>query len=165
MVDYLIDGIPSHNLQDMARIKEFKTKEDMLMTFEKMSLRQTARNTPKRDSRLAARQETIPAENEGKKDEKRTKNDEEKPKSICCYNCNKLGHLAADCHLPKGYARRARVSNVARWATSPKIAKPRQHRSPQRRLLSWKNQRIKSAPSQAFQERTKKRSLETLIIR
>lgn len=51
MVDYLIDGIPSDNLQDLARMKEFSKKEDMLRVFEKMSLRPLAKNNPKRDLR------------------------------------------------------------------------------------------------------------------
>lgn len=51
MVDYLIDGIPSDHLQDLARMKEFQKKEDMLRTFEKVSLRTPVKNNTKRDSR------------------------------------------------------------------------------------------------------------------
>lgn len=36
-----------------------------------------------------------------KKEEKPLRNEEEKTRSPRCYNCNKLGHLAADCRLPK----------------------------------------------------------------
>ncbi|KMQ87901.1 hypothetical protein RF55_12692 [Lasius niger] len=51
MVDYLIDGIPSDHLQDLARMKEFSRKEEMLRVFEKVSLRPTMKNNSKCDSR------------------------------------------------------------------------------------------------------------------
>lgn len=95
MVDYLIDGIPSDHLQDLARMKEFSKKEDMLRAFEKMSLRPTGKSKPKRDA-VSGKQDTKPADSqkdEKKKKEKETKNDERKSRSPRCYNCNKMGHL------------------------------------------------------------------------
>ncbi|EZA53586.1 hypothetical protein X777_06942 [Ooceraea biroi] len=62
MVDYLIDGIPSDYLQDLARMKEFSTKEDMLRAFEKVSLKLNARNNTKRDPRVAVRHDAKPAD-------------------------------------------------------------------------------------------------------
>ena len=104
IIDYLIDGIPNSHLQDLARIKEFATKEDMLKAFEKISLQSTLKSKPKSDFRATGRRDTKTSDSskdDEKKEEMRTKNDEGKPKNLRCYNCNKLGHLAADCRLPK----------------------------------------------------------------
>lgn len=106
MVDYLIDGIPSDQLQDMARMKEFATKEDMIRVFEKVSLRPTVRINPKRDSRPSGKTDTKPADVQKTseiREEKSMKTDEDKPrpKKTRCYNCNKFGHLAHDCQQPK----------------------------------------------------------------
>ncbi|XP_018406278.1 PREDICTED: uncharacterized protein LOC108782494 [Cyphomyrmex costatus] len=105
MVDYLIDDIPSDHLQDLARMKEFSKKEDMLRVFEKISLRSTAKSNFKRDSRSTNKQDTkLQAElsKDGeKKEEKQEKSEEKKSKKPRCYNCNKFGHLAVDCQQPK----------------------------------------------------------------
>ncbi|XP_011859315.1 PREDICTED: uncharacterized protein LOC105556813 [Vollenhovia emeryi] len=104
LVDYLVDGIPNDYLQDLARMKEFQKKEEMLRVFEKVSLRSTARNHLRRDPRPTGKNDTKSADSQqgnDKKEEKRAKNDEEKPRSPRCYNCNKLGHLAADCRQPE----------------------------------------------------------------
>jgi len=105
MVDYLIDGIPNDHLQNLARMKEFSKKEDMLRVLEKIPLRSTGKTNPKRDIRLSAKDETKSQTNSLKdserKEEKQTKSDEGKPRSLRCYNCNKFGHLAADCPSPK----------------------------------------------------------------
>ncbi|KYN11278.1 Cellular nucleic acid-binding protein like protein [Trachymyrmex cornetzi] len=105
MVDYLIDGIPSDHLQDLARMKEFSKKEDMLRVFEKISLRLTAKSNLKRDLRSTNKQDTKlqgeSSKDGEKKEEKQEKGEEKKLKNPRCYNCNKFGHLAADCQQPK----------------------------------------------------------------
>ncbi|XP_025265055.1 uncharacterized protein LOC112638147 [Camponotus floridanus] len=104
MVDYLIDGIPSDHLQDLARMKEFQKKEDMLRTFEKVSLRTPVKNNTKRDSRPTGKHDVKSADSQKdneKKGENQAKNDEGKLKNPRCYNCNKLGHIASDCRQPK----------------------------------------------------------------
>lgn len=67
-----------------------------------MSLRPTRKNNPKRDLRSAGKSDTKSTELQ-KDDEKKkkAKNDERKPQSFHCHNCNTMGHLAADCKQPK----------------------------------------------------------------
>lgn len=77
LVDYLIDGIPNENLQDMARVKEFATKEDLLRVFQKVSLRPTMKSIPKRDLRPVSKHDTKSADTQ-KMGEKK----EEKPMSL-----------------------------------------------------------------------------------
>lgn len=85
-------------------MKEFSKKEEMLRVIEKVPLRPTVKNNPKRDSRLAGWHDTKSTDSskDGEKgEEKQPKNEEGKLKSLRCYNCNKLGHLATDCRQPK----------------------------------------------------------------
>lgn len=77
MVDYLIDGIPNDHLQDLARMKEFSTKEEMLRAFEKVSLRPIGKTNPKRDSRPAGKNDAKPADSQ-KDSEKREGKPEER---------------------------------------------------------------------------------------
>ncbi|GAB1869223.1 SAP domain-containing protein [Camponotus japonicus] len=39
VIDYVIDGIPDHNLQDQARIMQFESQSDLLESFKKLTLR------------------------------------------------------------------------------------------------------------------------------
>lgn len=64
LVDYLIDGIPSGYLRDLARLKEFQQKEDMLKAFEKMSLRSETKNNSKYDSHIASKHDAKSAKPE-----------------------------------------------------------------------------------------------------
>jgi len=105
MVDYLIDGIPNDHLRNLARMKEFSKKEDMLRGLEKIPLRPTGKTNSRRDTQLPTKDETksqIDSLKDGeRREEKPTKSDEGKSRNPRCYNCNKIGHLAADCRLPK----------------------------------------------------------------
>jgi len=105
MVDYLIDGSPNNHLQNLMRMKEFSIKEDMLRVLEKIPLRSTGKTNPKRDTRLSAKDktksQTDSLKDSERREEKQMKSDEGKSRSPRCYNCNKIGHLAADCRLPK----------------------------------------------------------------
>jgi len=99
LVDYLIDDIPSDHLQDLANIKEFFKKEDILKVFEKISLRPTTKNNSKSDSRPTNKDIKL-ADSQGddeKKKEKQTKNGKGNLKNLHRFNCSKLGHLATDC--------------------------------------------------------------------
>jgi len=77
----------------------------MLRVLEKIPLRSTEKINPKRNTRLSAKDETklqtdLSKDSE-RKEEKQIKSDEGKSRNSRCYNCNKFGHLVADCRLLK----------------------------------------------------------------
>lgn len=109
MVDYLIDGIPNERIRDMARVKEFACKEDMLRVFEKFSLKSEGMNLGRRDSRYYEKidkKNNVSRSNvnrvlEDKKDDQAKKDNEILRKKIRCYNCSKFSHWSNECKEPK----------------------------------------------------------------
>ena len=102
LVDYLIDGIPDISIRNQARIQRFKEKKTLLEAFEKVSLKSDKK------SHGASRYETSDSNNKIKPEDSKTKADESSKfrsggsrTSTRCFNCNKFGHLAPDCTMPR----------------------------------------------------------------
>jgi len=140
----------------------------MLRVLEKIPLRSTGKINPKKDTRLSAKDETKSQtdslKDSERREEKQMKSDEGKSRSPRCYNCNKIGHLAADCRLSKrekgscfqcGEMGHLSKECPTKATTSTKIAV----------VSEAENQVIK--PSVPFQATWKKRKhfLETLIMK
>ena len=75
-IDYLIEGIPDENLQVHAQLQCFKSKSQILQAFAKIQLKE-----PPTKASVSTKTATA------------TK--------LRCFNCNSLGHFAADCRKEK----------------------------------------------------------------
>ena len=101
MVDYVIDGIPDHNLKNQARLHNFAEVENLLKAFEKVSL--TSRKV---NGQSAGRQEAkFPKSNEREAIDGKSSASSGRGKSsrgvLRCYNCYKEGHLSKNCTKPR----------------------------------------------------------------
>ncbi|XP_076660318.1 uncharacterized protein LOC143363643 [Halictus rubicundus] len=85
LVEYLIDGIPDNGIQNQARMCEFKTSSHMLKALRRISLPNGSRNYTRS---TAEKNQQGPNTTRGS------------PSGSRCYNCNRVGHRAADCRLP-----------------------------------------------------------------
>lgn len=85
----MIDGISDINLQNQARMNDYKSAPALLNAFKKISLRSKTENFIKNVTSSTSK---VPIQSFKKK------TDNESPISIKrCYNCNKQGHYAKDC--------------------------------------------------------------------
>ncbi|XP_046868374.1 uncharacterized protein LOC124460838 [Drosophila willistoni] len=75
MVEYIVDGIPDRHLREMACMQRFGSKDDVLAAFVNIVLQ---------------REKPVSLPNVSAK----------KKPTFRCFNCNCLGHLAADCNKP-----------------------------------------------------------------
>ncbi|XP_037929193.1 uncharacterized protein LOC119663656, partial [Teleopsis dalmanni] len=89
LLEYIVEGIPDYGLCSQAKLQCFRDKYQLLEAFHKISLPKPA--TPKQS--LTVRQNTS--------NEKSTSADFVVSASTRCYNCNSLGHVAAECRKPK----------------------------------------------------------------
>ncbi|XP_070075110.1 uncharacterized protein [Drosophila takahashii] len=79
LLEQIIEGVPSANLRDQARIQRFANPEQMQQAFANICLPQIEEiNAPKKSSMEA------PGNND-----------------LRCRNCNSKGHFAKDCRKPK----------------------------------------------------------------
>lgn len=111
MVDYLIDGIPQERLRDMAILKEFVHKEDMLRVFEKISLGSDTSSASRREvqagGKASCRSGTQRSFTTNKwaadvqKNERTNKTSEPVRKKVRCFNCSNFGHISAECKEAK----------------------------------------------------------------
>lgn len=107
VIDYVIDGIPDHNLQDQARIMQFESQSDLLESFKKLTLR--PKKFLDRESKKPTDQGKY--QKEGKSTTKENSVSKGSPassgklssrrKAVKCYNCQEVGHLASACSHPK----------------------------------------------------------------
>lgn len=90
LVDYLIDGIRNRNLQSQARLQMFKSPEDLLNAFSKLT--DWDRGFQRRE----------PAKHMFVKSEKQNnKVSTTSAKDFKCYNCGERGHTSPNCKKPK----------------------------------------------------------------
>lgn len=73
LIDYIIEGISDENLKIHANLQCFKNKTQILQAFSKIPLKEPARTNTIMKSEIKLR----------------------------CFNCNSMGHFAADCRKPK----------------------------------------------------------------
>ncbi|XP_043065023.1 uncharacterized protein LOC122320749 [Drosophila ficusphila] len=81
LLDNIIEGIPDDHLRQQAHMQCFKQPAQMLKAFEKITLPKKATTSVNLEK--------------AKGDGQRLK------AAIRCYNCNSLGHVAAECRKPK----------------------------------------------------------------
>lgn len=93
LTDYIIDGIPDGIVRTQARIQRFEKKEDLLKSFEKVTLRPNKQNSTGRGESKA-----VPDKMTAKHArDRKTGEDDEDRKEVKCYNCNVTGHVAKNC--------------------------------------------------------------------
>lgn len=103
LVEYIIEGIPDESLRDQARMQRFKSKEDLLFAFEKITLsKKSYMSSQNKDIRRDSIK-TATSENDNNKENKsETKDtrfvDKNKKK---CYNCGLFGHMSNQCKKEK----------------------------------------------------------------
>lgn len=95
IVDYLIEGIPDESIQSQAQLHRFQDKTSLLEAFKKVSL--------KRDKSLNKLSRSEKTEDSLKPviEEEKNKKQSTSSRFTRCFNCNKFGHLAPDCKMPK----------------------------------------------------------------
>jgi len=95
IIDYVIDGIPVKSIRQQAMMQQFTDKETMLKAMENISLG-SEQKVVNRTDRTSSMKNTIKAGSV-----KKTEVDSNTKQEPRCFNCNKLGHLAAKCLKPK----------------------------------------------------------------
>lgn len=95
IVDYVIDGIPDASVRHQATMQQFTSKEAMLKALENIKISPEFKNQPKREQHLVTR-----TENKGADQPKRN-NPGQRGGPPKCFNCNEVGHIAAECTKPE----------------------------------------------------------------
>ncbi|XP_076678193.1 uncharacterized protein LOC143374150 [Andrena cerasifolii] len=109
LIYYVVDGIPNETLKNQARIQRFRSTDEILEAFEKVTLpKEAAAATPAAApsaapvkaaaGKSASRAEGSSVTRKNVKTPSKQKGDNE---SIRCYNCNEFGHYAGNCSKPK----------------------------------------------------------------
>lgn len=80
LIDNIIEGIPNDQLRNQAFLQSFTTSTQLLHAFSKLSLKDLERKERRQNISTTSAAE---------------------PATIRCFNCNFLGHIAAECRKPK----------------------------------------------------------------
>ncbi|KYN30352.1 Gag-Pol polyprotein [Trachymyrmex cornetzi] len=96
LVDYIIDGTDEIT-RNQARIQTFKTKEELLSAFGKITF-QAANRSYARDSSST---NTRKAEFKRKTKQQAPSQEGQDNAEVKCYNCNQPGHVAKNCDKPR----------------------------------------------------------------
>lgn len=92
MIEYLIDGITSVQLRNQARLQQFKTKSDLLATFENINLTE-GKNCSECEAKTWSKDHKevrVQVKNISQKKEA-VENLSGIQAKIKCYNCSKFG--------------------------------------------------------------------------
>ncbi|CAK9827465.1 Gag polyprotein [Anthophora retusa] len=95
IVDYLVDGIPDNSLRSLARVQRFRETEDLMEAFSGISLS----GEPRRQKKIEHREELV--SDAARTPAARGQQGAPEARRVRCFNCNGLGHFAADCRKPK----------------------------------------------------------------
>ncbi|XP_075157081.1 uncharacterized protein LOC142230328 isoform X2 [Haematobia irritans] len=83
LVEYIVDGIPSMHIRTQMAMQQYTSADDLLKTLANVRLSKPSQQTA--------------AKNRGNGEGKQTPIKVD----IRCYNCNSIGHYAADCGKPR----------------------------------------------------------------
>lgn len=80
LIDNIIEGIPNDQLRNQAYLQSFTTSAQLLHAFSKVSLKNLEHKERRQNNNTTSAAD---------------------PATIRCFNCNSLGHIAAECRKPK----------------------------------------------------------------
>lgn len=98
VIDYIIEGIPSEQLRNQARMQRFSSIDDLLQSFKRITLETAKRHlgSPESFQRKSVA-DIIPDSKESAKDEESMDKLSTTLKSVKCYECKESGHIARNC--------------------------------------------------------------------
>lgn len=105
ILGYIIDGIPDSNLRDLARVRGFMTKDEMLRAFSEITLRNRNHTTATDSSRLEEKKSGVRLKNgkyaqdnaSAKAEERNASGKGERNIVKRCFNCGMKDHVSQVC--------------------------------------------------------------------
>lgn len=99
ILGYIIDGIPDQSLHDLARVRGFMTKDEILQAFSEISLRDRSCTAATTSSRFDEKRGGARRKNDGCiKDDTNASEKRDRGTIIKrCFNCGRKDHVSQNC--------------------------------------------------------------------